>query len=338
MGTTHWKIAIAMLACSAMASFAQTYALSTTSNWGTLQWGGLVFANNRWNNVAGGMYLDTNTTGAAGKDVHWWTTFNLPNNCCSAPFVSLGESGVNGIAADNGFLPVRVRDIVQMHGYWKFKVPMPLKPGWGGSDPTNQQYHVYYQIYLSSGPDLVPSGRGQGDGAWVMYDSYFYRQNKAAGADSVIGTQTYDTKAATASTYGPFYLAVRHDLTPDANGVIEVKDVDLKALFDHGVANGYWQDSSYVIHVSTSYEVMNLTGNVKIETLDLGYKLQKAGGAVQYVPAWKAGLWGTTANIGTAPLQHMPVAAKPSLLFDGHHVHIATKDGSVDVRGNSDSP
>jgi hypothetical protein len=196
--------------------------------------------------------------------------------------VSIGWVGMGDEHADNDSLPIKLEDIEELKSNWRFSVPVPLNPGY-----STQAYHVYYQLYLGTTPGKDRSG---GDIALVMYDSAFYRQPTFSETMVTISGLKMESKNVGSGGYGPFEIMVNTSTTPDQNGVVEIRNFDIKAAIDYMIQKGTYHGGLYLNQVSAAFEVMTLRDG-SLTTHDLSFVVKAKNKDRIYTPPWAPPEW-----------------------------------------------
>ncbi len=208
------------------------------------------------------------------------------SSCCVAPYANIGifdgcQSSDQWMEAGS-HLPIQLKDIAVLKGAWTFQVPLPLK--------ASEQYRVYYEMFLSS----TSAGHADsGNLTSVMFWSNF-AFNATTGHANINGSQGMDLiDYGVNGTQGPFvdFLFPKGTYSPDANGVVTVPSVDVKAILDYALTTfpNYYKDTLYLSSLSLAVEAGTFKGTVT--TSYASFEVQKTGSPTVVTPSFTANHW-----------------------------------------------
>jgi hypothetical protein len=241
-----------------------------TGPYDSIEKDGLQYNNNRWAGERGTMFARFGPPA-----VTWWTTHNGNRRefPVSEPNVAIGSNW--GHTTQGSPLPIRLRDIETLKVSWSVTLP-PHR--------DDQMYRVYFQFFFSDSP----TGKyNAGDFAPTLYavncPANFWA--KDAGMRAIAGNDWHICDSAHSSNMGRYIVPLLTPfLKPDANRVIEVRDLDLKALIDDHIAQGFYSPDAYCMTVHASWEVWVL--DQQLRTNDLAFTIKKKGEPAVTIPAW----------------------------------------------------
>jgi MYXO-CTERM domain-containing protein len=244
--------------------------------------------------VPGFILADDNANGTASISMTLGTnslqlkqTVNS-TGCCVAPYANIGI--FDGCQASDQYgqsgshLPIQLGQIALLKAAWTFQVPLPLK--------TNEQYRIYYEMFLS--PNAVGGSTAGNLTAVVFWSNFgFDPYTGHAPINGSQGMNYIDYKTGVGSGQGPFvdFLYPAGTFAPDANGVVTVPSVDIKAITDWAVANfpSYYNNNLYLSSLSLAIEAGAFVGTVT--TSYASFAVQKTGSPTVYTPPWTASHW-----------------------------------------------
>ncbi len=233
---------------------------------------GLQFNNNRWAGERGSMFARFGPPA-----VTWWTTHSGDRRDfpVSEPNVAVGSNW--GRVTGGSPFPMKLSEIESFRACWS--VTLPPRKG-------DQMFRVYYQLYFSDSP----TGKyDAGDFAPTLYAVNCSPNwwGKDAGTHEIARRSWRICDSATSSGMGRYMIPLLVPyLEPDENGTIQVEDLDLKALIDWHVANGYYSPDSYCMVVHAAWEVWVLDQDLR--TNDMAFVIKKKGEPAVTIPAWSS--------------------------------------------------
>jgi hypothetical protein len=71
---------------------------------------------------------------------------------------------------------------------------------------------------------------------------------------------------------------------PDADGKIEIRDVDLKSMIDWCIAKGFYRPEDYLVFASAAWEVWILDQDLKMN--DMAFVVKQKGRPAATIPPW----------------------------------------------------
>ena len=255
-----------------------TYDWSTSESKSYMNHDGLQYNNNRWAGERGSMFVRFGPPTAT-----WWTTHEGPANPyfpVSAPWVTVGNDWGN-VSKDSPF-PIQLKDIETLKASWSMTLP-PKK--------NEHMFRICWQLYFSDSPTARPNA---GDFAPTIYAQNCSATwwGKDMGTHNIGGHNWKICDCAQSSGMGRYIVPLLDPyLTPDANGVIQVRDLDLKPLIDWLMARGYYDPNSYCQVVEAAWEVWVLDDILK--TNDMSFTIKKKGQPAVTIPSWTT-MTGTT--------------------------------------------
>ncbi len=251
---------------------------------------GLMFCNNRWAGERGSLFVKHGPPTCT-----WWTTHEGPADPTfpvSAPLVAFGNFWGNN--SENSPLPVKLSDIEVLKASLSVTLPtnlclaaqMKTKQG-GAALPAGQghMFRVYWQLYFSDTP--AGAKYNQGDFAPTVFAANCSPTWWAsdAGRCELDGKKWKVCDAKTSSGMGRYIIPLLEPyLTPDADGKIEIKDVDLKAMLDWCIAKGFYQPDHYLVFCSAGWEIWILDQDMRMN--DIAFTIQQKGKPAVTIPAW----------------------------------------------------
>jgi hypothetical protein len=250
--------------------------LLTTYDWTTREWksylnhDGLQFNNNRWAGEKGSLRVRFGPPTAS-----WWTTHhgNRPDFPVSAPWVGVGSDWGN-VSTHSPF-PIKLSELEVLKASLSATVPI---------GKTNQMFKVYWQLYFSDKPD----GKfNQGDFAPTVYGVNIPSNHwgTVRGSTIVDGRQWRFADQGFSSGMGRFIIPMLEpQLVPDANGVVEIRDVDIKALIDWCIAQGYYRAEDYCMVILAGWEVWVQDEILRMN--DMALTIKQKGKPAVTIPAW----------------------------------------------------
>jgi MYXO-CTERM domain-containing protein len=254
---------------------------TTSGSWGYGCVPGFVLADNNDNGAASvSMTLGANS-------LQLLQTINS-SGCCVAPYANIGIfdgcQASDQWAQPGSHLPLQLKDIGLLKGAWTFQVPLPLK--------ANEQYRIYYEMFLST------TAAGHADGgnltAVLFWSNFSF--DATTGHAPINGSQGMDVidyHGQVGQGQGPFvdFLYPKGMYAPDANGVVTVPSVDIKAVIDWAVTNfpNYYTNDLYLSHLSLAVEAGAFKGTVT--TSYASFAVQKSGSSTVYTPPFTVDHW-----------------------------------------------
>jgi MYXO-CTERM domain-containing protein len=246
--------------------------------------------------VPGFILADDNASGTASvsmtlgaNSLHLEQAINS-SGCCVAPYANIGIfdgcQASDQWAQPGSHLPIQIGQIAMLKTAWTFQVPLPVK--------TSEQYRVYWEMFLSTGAD----GKANGGNLTAIPFSGNFGFDPPTGHAPINGSQgmsVIDYHGQVGQGQGPFvdFLFPAGTYAPDANGVVTVPSVDIKAILDWAVANfpNYYNNNLYLSHLSLAVEAGAFHGTVT--TSYASFAVQKTGSPVVYTPPFTASHWTT---------------------------------------------
>lgn len=250
--------------------------LITAYDWRTDAWksyfnhDGLQYNNNRWAGERGSMFVRFGPPTAT-----WWTTHggNRHDFPVSAPWVGVGNDWGN-VSSDSPF-PIQLGELEML----KASLSATLPPA-----NSNQMYKVYWQLYFSDSP----TGRfNKGDFAPTVYTVRFPPNHWGADRGSAVvdGRKWRFQDQQYSSGMGRYIIPMLEPpLVPDANGVVEIRDADIKALIDWGIAQGYYRAEDYCMIIGAGWEIFALDQGLRMN--DMAFTVKRKGKPAVTIPAW----------------------------------------------------
>ena len=250
----------------------------TTYDWSTREWksyfnhDGLQFNNNRWAGEKGSMFVRFGPPTAS-----WWTTHNgnRADFPVSAPWVGVGNDWGN-ISINSPF-PIKLGDLEIL----KASLSATLPP-----EKSNQMYKIYWQLYFSD----APTGKfNKGDFAPTVYAVRFPSNHwGVARGNATIDGRLWGFKDQQYSSGMGRYIIpmLEPTLQPDANGTVEIRNVDIKALIDYCIVQGYYSPEDYCMVIGAGWEIFVLDDMLKMN--DMAFIIKQKGKPAVTVPAWSS--------------------------------------------------
>jgi MYXO-CTERM domain-containing protein len=216
------------------------------------------------------------------------TKYNVNNSCCEALYAGIGNIG-SVVVSDQynqpgSHLPLQLKNIEALKGAWTIKVPKVQ---------SSDDYRVYYEMFLSSDSNGTrDKGNITIDFYTPLYDYKDYAKMSTVDLLGYSNLQVADY-GANPNGQGPYlaFVLPTGAYTPDANGVITVKSVDVEAVLSWAVANysKYYPNTVYLTELNLAQEVMTLNGT--FTTTFASLEVQATGSPVVYSPAWTDTYW-----------------------------------------------
>ncbi|MCX8157306.1 MAG: DUF5060 domain-containing protein [Verrucomicrobiae bacterium] len=250
--------------------------LLTRFDWTTREWksylnhDGLQFNNNRWAGEKGSLRVRFGPPTAS-----WWTTHNgnrwdFP---VSAPWVGVGSDWGN--ISTNSPFPIRLSELEVLKASLSATVPL---------GKTNQMFKIYWQLYFSD----QPQGKfNRGDFAPTVYGVNIPSNHwgTVRGRTVVDGRTWRFADQGTSSGMGRFIIPMLEPpLTPDDNGVVEIRNVDIKALIDWCIAQGFYRAEDYCLVILAGWEVW--VQNDILRMNDMAFTIKQKNKPAVTIPAW----------------------------------------------------
>ncbi|WP_158269867.1 hypothetical protein, partial [Desulfonatronum sp. SC1] len=165
---------------------------------------GFIFNNQRWLKEHNWTAADDIKVWRDGDKISWSVGWNYADKYTTkgSPWASIGSGEYTGTsdnwATNSPLYNVKLKDVDIIKGDWTFPKP---EPGTLAGFPF-EQYHYYYQVYMSSSPSGTPH---TGDIAIVLFDNWYYQQ-PTFGEPVTINDVSYQYRfiPAPAAGHGPF--------------------------------------------------------------------------------------------------------------------------------------
>lgn len=256
-----------------------TYDWSTSAATGVCKRDGLLYNNNRWAGERGSMFARFGPPTAT-----WWTTHsgNRRDFPVSAPWVVVGNDW--GKVSENSPFPIKLGELE----VFKASLSATLPPA-----HSNQMFKIYWQLYFSDSP----TGKfNKGDFAPTVYAVNFPSNHwgTVRGSSIIDGRNWRFPDQQYSSGMGRYIIPMLEPLLkPDANGMVKIRDVDIKALIDWCVAKGYYSPDDYCMVIGAGWEIFVLDEVLKMN--DMAFTIKQKGKPSVTIPSW-------TTTMGKAPV------------------------------------
>jgi hypothetical protein len=254
----------------------------------------LVFYNNRWAGEKGSIFVKYGPPTCT-----WWTTHEGPVDPTfpvSAPLVGFGNFW--GSASDNNPLPIRLRDLevfkaslsVALPGAGKGRLAkdMPSKQKQGPKvmpAGTGHMYRICWQFYFTDNPATGKYNKGDFAPTIFAVNCHPTWWGKDAGKYESRDRTWKICDCNESSGMGRYIVPLLDPFpVPDADGKIEIRDVDLKSMIDWCIAKGYYRPDDYLVFASASWEVWVLDQPLKMN--DMCFVIKVKGEPELTVPSW----------------------------------------------------
>jgi hypothetical protein len=149
---------------------------------------------------------------------------------------------------------------------------------------TNQMYKIYWQLYFSD----APTGKfNQGDFAPTVFAVNCSPTwwGSDAGTYEGEGRKWKICDAQFSSGMGRYIIPLLDPyLTPDAEGKIEIRDVDLKAMIDWCIAKGFYSPDDYCMVIEAGWEIFTLDEVLRMN--DMAFTIKQKGQPAVTIPTW----------------------------------------------------
>lgn len=250
--------------------------LLTTYDWTTREWksyfnhDGLQFNNNRWAGERGSLRVRLGPPTAS-----WWTTHrgDRPDFPVSAPWVGVGSDWGN-VSSHSPF-PIKLSELEVLKASLSATVPR---------GKTNQMFKIYWQLYFSDDPKGTFN---RGDFAPTVYGVNIPSNHwgTVRGSTVVDGRTWRFADQGLSSGMGRFIIPMLEPpLTPDDNGVVEIRDVDIKALIDWCIAQGLYRAEDYCLVILAGWEVWVQDDILRMN--DMAFTIKQKGRPAVTLPVW----------------------------------------------------
>lgn len=272
------------------------------------KYGGFIFNNQRWLNAHTWTSADNIKVWRDGDKLSWSVGWNYADKYTTkgSPWASIGSGEYTGSsdnwATNSPLYNVKLKDVDIIKGDWTFPKP---EPGTLAGYPF-EQYHYYYQIYMSTSPSGYPH---TGDIAIVLFDNWYYQQPDF-GSPVTINGLTYKYKFIPQTGHGPFLqicLPNSHvnARQPDADGKFRFTNVDIDGIIKWAMSQGMFSPELYLTHISNAIEVQ-MTATKTFYSDDMKYTIKHKGQTTEtIIPSWK----GNTAPVAVTGISVTPSSA-----------------------------
>ncbi|MFA0783513.1 MAG: hypothetical protein YYHSYBAR_001904 [Candidatus Fervidibacter sacchari] len=253
---------------------------------------GLIFCNNRWAGEKGSMFVKFGPPACT-----WWTTHEGPVDPTfpvSAPLVGFGNFW--GTVSENSPLPVRLGDLEVLRasliatlpgrGRGRLAKDMPIKQS-SKVMPAGSphMYRICWQLYFSDSPAGAKYNKGDFAPTVFAVNCHPTWWGEEAGRYQSQGRTWKICDCKESSGMGRYIVPLLDPFpTPDANGRIEIRDVDLKAMIDWCIAKGYYRREDYLVFVSAGWEVWVLDEMLTMN--DMCFVIKVKGKPQITIPSW----------------------------------------------------
>ena len=252
----------------------------------------LVFYNNRWAGEKGSIFVKYGPPACT-----WWTTHEGPVDPTfpvSAPLVGLGNFW--GTVSENSPLPIRLGDLEVLRASLSATLPgggkgrlakdMPAKQGPkvlpAGS---GHMYRLCWQFYFSDSAAGAKYNKGDFAPTVFAVDCHPTWWGTAAGTCESQGRKWKMCDCQYSSGMGRYIVPLLDPYpTPDADGKIEIRDVDIKGMIDWCMAKGFYHPEDYLVFASAAWEVWILDQNLTMN--DMCFVIKMKGKPEVTVPSW----------------------------------------------------
>jgi len=261
-------ISLIMMSLSASLLVAQDWQ-SCANKTNTISRDGILLINDRWQGEPGCMYAEFGP-----PTFTWWST-HTGVEALSMPNATIGSNWGNERSSADCPLPAKIKDIEEC----KLSMVAQLPEG------TEGKYKVYWQIYFGDNPNGIPN---KGDFAPTIFiqNCDYHWWGKDLGTYEVGGSKWRICDIGmNCCGSGPFFSPQLEPYAkPDANNIIKVEDIDMKALFDLMVEKGWYSEEVYVLMIQQAWETFKIEGTIK--TLDVNFKIKTKNSELKTYPNW----------------------------------------------------
>jgi hypothetical protein len=253
---------------------------------------GLAFYNSRWAGEKGSIYVKYGPPTCT-----WWSTHEGPAD----PTFPVGgpNAGVGTFwetTSDNSPLPIKLCDLEVLKASFSATLPGGVNGRLQKDMPgrksrsivpagSSHMYRVRWQLYFSDSPTGAKYNKGDFAPTVFAVNCSPTWWGSVAGSYESGGRKWKMCDARTSSGMGRYIIPLLDPyLTPDAEGRIELRDVDIKAMIDWCIARGFYDPEAYLVLISLGWEIWVQDQNIRMN--DMAFTFKQKGRPPVTIPAW----------------------------------------------------